>query len=83
MEVDSDSNYHPEEQATYKNIQEFVKEKYGVHVGTHHIAEVKRMCGIKTEKHGGRAKTGNRDSKPCPSEKVEYIKDALRYFGAF
>lgn len=29
MEVDSDSNYTPEEKATYQKNKEYVKDKYG------------------------------------------------------
>lgn len=46
MEVDSDSNYLPDENATYQKIKEYVKEKYGVNVHTRDITEVKLMCGI-------------------------------------
>ena len=38
MEVDSDSNYTPEERATYQKIKAYVKEKYGVNVHTSYIA---------------------------------------------
>lgn len=34
MEVDSDSNYTPEEKATYQKNKEYVKDKYGVNVHT-------------------------------------------------
>ena len=46
MEVDSDSNYTPEERATYQKIKAYVKEKYGVNVHTSYIAQVKRTCGL-------------------------------------
>ena len=46
MEVDSDSNYTPEERATYQKIKTYVKDKYGVNVHTSCIAQVKRMCGL-------------------------------------
>lgn len=31
---------------TYKRIQEYVMDKYEVHVHARYIAEVKRMCGL-------------------------------------
>lgn len=81
MEVDSDSNYSPEEKATYQKIKEYVKDKYGVNVHTRYIAEVKRMCGIDMGENYNKSKKGKPDVKHCPLEKVEYIKEALQCFG--
>ena len=80
MEVDSDSNYSPEEKATYQKIKEYVKNKYGVNVHTRYIAEVKRMCGIDMGENYNKSKKDEPDVKHCPQEKVEYIKEALKYF---
>ncbi len=41
-----DSLYTEEEKATYKNIKEYVQNKYGVDVNTSYIAQVKRMCDL-------------------------------------
>ena len=38
MEPDEESNYTPEEKATYPKIKEYVKNKYGVNVHTSYIA---------------------------------------------
>mgnify|MGYP003170055781 CR=1 FL=1 len=46
MEPDEESNYTPEEKATYQKIKDYVKNKYGVNVYTSYIAQVKRMCGL-------------------------------------
>lgn len=46
MEPDEESNYTPEEKATYQKIKDYVKNKYGVNVHTSYIAQVKRMCGL-------------------------------------
>lgn len=80
MEVDSDSNYSPEEKATYQKIKEYVKDKYGVNVHTRYIAEVKRMCGIDMGENYNKSKKENPNIKHCPKEKAEYIIDALKYF---
>ena len=80
MEVDSDSNYTPEERATYQKIKEYVKEKYGVNVHTSYIAQVKRMCGLDMGENYNKSKKENPEVKQCPQEKVEYIKDALKFF---
>ena len=81
MEPDEESNYTPEEKATYQKIKDYVKDKYGVNVHTAYIAQVKRMCGLDMGENYNKSKKENPEVKQCPQEKVEYIKDALRYFG--
>ena len=81
MEPDVESNYTPEEKATYQKIKDYVKDKYGVNVHTSYIAQVKRMCGLDMGENYNKSKKENPEVKKCPQEKVEYIKDALRYFG--
>ena len=81
MEPDEESNYTPEEKATYQKIKDYVKDKYDVNVHTSHIAQVKRMCGLDMGENYNKSKKENPEVKKCPQEKVEYIKDALRYFG--
>ena len=44
------------------------------------IAQVKRMCGLDMGENYNKSKKENPEVKQCPQEKVEYIKDALRYF---
>ena len=80
MEPDEESNYTPEEKATYQKIKDYVKNKYGVNVHTSYIAQVKRMCGLDMGENYNKSKKENPEVKQCPKEKVEYIKDALRYF---
>ena len=82
MEPDEESNYTPQEKATYSKIKEYVKDKYGVNVYTSYIAQVKRMCGLDMGENYNKSKKENPEVKQCPQEKVEYIKDALRHFGA-
>ena len=81
MEPDEESNYTPEEKATYQKIKDYVKDKYGVNVHTSYIAQVKRMCGLDMGENYNKSRKENPEVKQCPQEKVEYIKDALRYFG--
>ena len=80
MEPEEESNYTPQEKATYSKIKEYVKDKYGVNVHTSYIAQVKRMCGLDMGENYNKSKKENPEVKQCPQEKVEYIKDALRYF---
>ena len=80
MEPDEESNYTPQEKATYSKIKEYVKEKYDVNVHTSYIAQVKRMCGLDMGENYNKSKKENPEVKKCPQEKVEYIKDALRFY---
>ena len=81
MEPEEESNYTPQEKATYSKIKEYVKDKYGVNVHTSYIAQVKRMCGLDMGENYNKSKKENPEVKQCPQEKVEYVKDALRHFG--
>ncbi len=65
---------------TYKRIQEFVMDKYGVHVHSRYIAEVKHLCGIEMGENYNKSKKDNPDIKHCPQDKMEYIKEALKYY---
>ena len=81
MEPYEESNYTPEEKATYQKIKDYVKDKYDVNVHTSHIAQVKQMCGLDMGENYNKSKKENPEVKKCPQEKVEYIMDALRHFG--
>ena len=81
MKTNEESNCTPEERATYQKIKDYVKDKYGVNVHTSYIAQVKRMCGLDMGENYNKSKKENPEVKKCPQEKVEYIKDALRYYG--
>lgn len=67
--------------ATYAEIKEYVKDRYGVNVHTSYIAQVKRLCGLDRGENYNKSKKENSEVKQCPQEKVEYIKDALEYYG--
>ena len=78
MEVETgEVKEHP----TYKRIQEYVQEKYGFKVHTAYIAEVKRMVGLDMHKAPNAVEQRKHEYHPCPPEKVEAIKNALRHFG--
>ena len=78
MEVETgEVKEHP----TYKRIQDYVQEKYGFKVHTAYIAEVKRMVGLDMHKAPNAVERRKHEYHPCPPEKVEAIKDALRHFG--
>lgn len=81
LELDELDVTSAESKATYAEIKDYVKEKYGVNVHTSYIAQVKRMCGLDMGENYNKSKKENPEVKQCPQEKVEYIKDALRHYG--
>lgn len=64
--------------ATYKEIQNWVHEKYHFVPKTCWIAHVKEIAGIKVDIAPNRI--GKRRVFPCPDEKVEPIFQALKHF---
>lgn len=58
----------------------YVKEKYGIDIYTSYISQVKRMCGIDMGENYNKSKKEDTIVKQCPAEKVEYIKEVLKYF---
>jgi len=67
------------ELATYKQIQEYVAQKYGVAVKTCWIAEVKDSYGLTRGPAPNRE--GPERKHPCPLKYWGMIEDALRHFG--
>ncbi len=65
------------ENATYYQIQKYVKTKYGKVVKTCWIAHAKEICGLNPTKSHRRI--GSR-VYPCPDEKLVWIKDAFKHF---
>lgn len=65
--------------ATYKEIQGYVKETYGFLPKTCWIAHMKERCGIPVKNAPNRISPSRRE-KPCPPEKMPYIKEAFRHF---
>ena len=72
--------YQPKPKITYKMIQEYVEKKYGFKVHTAYIAEVKRSLGLTMYDASNAVEELNQLRKHPPKEKVEAIKDALKYF---
>ena len=72
--------YQPKPKITYKMIQEYVEKKYGFKVHTAYIAEVKRSLGLTMYDASNAVEELNQPRKHPPNEKVEAIKDALKYF---
>ena len=72
--------YKPKEKVTYKMIKEYIEAKYGFKVHTAYIAEVKRDLGLPMYDAPNAVEELKQPRKHPTAEKVEAIKDALRYF---
>ena len=72
--------YKPKERVTYKMIKEYIEAKYGFKVHTAYIAEVKRDLGLPMYDAPNAIEELKQPRKHPTAEKVEAIKDALRYF---
>lgn len=68
-----------ESKATYKEIGEYVQDKYGLQVSRLYIAQVKREFGIIERINYNVGEGKSRVPKVTP-EKREAIIDALKYF---
>lgn len=65
---------------TYQMIKDYIEEKYGFKVHTAYIAEVKRELGLPMHDAPNAVEELKQSRKHPTKEKVEAIKDALRYF---
>lgn len=65
--------------ATYKEIQGYVKDKYGIIIKTCWIAHTKEICEIDVKIANNR---NDRESRryPCPEDKQFMIKEAFKHF---
>ena len=66
--------------ATYKEIKNYVFEKYGVKVTTLAISQIKRKCGLEVGDNYNPPKNEKYRQPQCTPEKEEFIMDALRHF---
>lgn len=64
--------------ATYKEIQNYIKEKYGFTVKTCWITDIKNKFGL-TQRRAYNRRSFQR-LHPCPKNKKRQIIEALRYF---
>lgn len=81
MEVGSDSNYSPEEKATYQKIKEYVKDEHGLSVTNLYIAQIKDKCGLIKRLNYNLPKSEHAKKPKCTSEKEVAILDAFKHFG--
>ena len=73
-------SYKPKERVTYKMIKEYIEAKYGFKVHTAYIAEVMRDLGLPMYDAPNAVEELKQPRKHPTAEKVEAIKDALKYF---
>ena len=81
IELDEPDLTSAESKATYKEIQEYVLEKYGLKVSNLYISQVKRKCGIEVGVDYNLPKSEDSRQSQCPEEKDKAIMDALEHFG--
>ena len=62
-----------ESKATYKEIQNYILEKFGFKVSNLYIAQVKEKCGIKERENYNKSKNIDSKQPVCPIEKEESI----------
>lgn len=72
--------YQPKPKIKYKMIQEYVEKHYGFKVHTTYIAEVNRYLGLTMYDVPNAVEELKQPRKHPPKEKIEAIKDALKYF---
>ena len=79
---DFDSEPHLQtKKATYKEIQDWVRETYGKHVTNLDISRTKKACGLAQNEYKGRqAAEGYYVPKPR-EKKQEMVVEALKHYG--
>ena len=80
LPIDEKDLTSAESKATYKQIQNYVLEKFGFKVSTLYIAQVKRKYGLEVREHYNISKNENQKVLQCQIEKEKAILDALKYF---
>lgn len=66
--------------ATYKEINEYVENKYGLKLHSAFIAQVKRECDIEMGENYNLSKSDDYEPREVTPEKREAIIDALKHF---
>lgn len=73
----------PKERVTYKMIKEYIEAKYGFKIHTAYIAEVKRELGLPMYDAPNAVEELKQPRKHPTAEKIEAIKDALKFLKLF
>lgn len=65
--------------ATYREIQQYIRDTYHCSVKTCWIAHMKEICGLPVRIAPNRIDVNNRTNE-CPPDKRNYIDEAFRHF---
>ena len=76
-----EETYRQTKCATYKEIQAWVKQKYGLHVNNSNIAETKGKCGLEKNAYKGREASGKYAPPKLRTDKEAAIREAFIAFG--
>ncbi len=79
MDCEPDHRIFDKGKATYKEITNWVKETYGVHVTNLNIAQVKDKCGFDKRENYNKGKEGHKVPQVTP-EKEKMILEAFKHF---
>ena len=69
-----------EAKATYKEIQDWVQEKYGFHVTNLNIAQVKQKHGIIERENYNKPKSPDSKQTVTSDMRIKAIEEAMRHF---
>ncbi len=80
--IDYEPDHHIIEQgkATYREITEYVLKKYGIHVTSLNIAQVKDKCGFDKRDNYNKGSEGHKIPH-VTEEKEKAIREAFKHFG--
>ena len=80
VEMDEMDLTAAESKATYDEIRNWLRGKYGFHVTNLNIAQVKQKHGIIERENYNKSKSENSRQPGCPPEKERVIEEALVHF---
>lgn len=66
--------------ATYKEIKEYINDKYGFTVSSLNIAQIKDKCGLDKRKNYNKGAEGHK-VPACPEKKEKALLEAFKHFG--
>lgn len=69
-----------EAKATYKEIQDWVQEKYGFHVTNLYIAQMKQKHGIIERENYNKPKSPDSKQPGTSDMRIKAIEEAMRHF---
>lgn len=80
LELDEMDITASESEATYKEIKEYIFNKYGVKVSTLYISQIKRKNGIEMRDNYNKSQKADAKMPQRQPEKEKYIVEALKHF---